>query len=492
MKFSFGSKWLEDRTEVIEMMRSVIDRDVNSDLFLQNYKEGDVLFEEGDALNHIYILLEGIIQLYKIKPYTDNQFPVSRLQPGALIGIIAFITHYPSLTTAKAESDASLLKIPRSEMKSLFEKYPEIREYLDEVILANLLERYRQSIILKMKLDSVNKDLKKERNELKQLYEDLKDAQNKLIYQEKMATLGQLVAGFAHEVNNPTAALIRSVESLENRIEKFIENSTLESELKKLCISFYEEGKKTGFPDTKMIREKMKEIKPQFPSESRAALRTLAQVPESLTKKLKNYSSDETDYLTICTEYFEIGRLFRNITSSGNRIANLVKSLKSYSRNDAEEQTEFIDVREGIHDTLQLTSNRIKYYEIDLNLEDVPEIEANPAALNQVWTNIILNAADAMGKFGKLEISCREVDGFIQVDICDNGPGIEESILDQIFEPNITTKHTGAKFGLGLGLAISKNIVEQHDGTITATNREEDGVCFSVRLPVNNNNSDKG
>lgn len=474
------------------MMRSVIDRDVNSDLFLQNYKEGDVLFEEGDALNHIYILLEGIIQLYKIKPYTDNQFPVSRLQPGALIGIIAFITHYPSLTTAKAESDASLLKIPRSEMKSLFEKYPEIREYLDEVILANLLERYRQSIILKMKLDSVNKDLKKERNELKQLYEDLKDAQNKLIYQEKMATLGQLVAGFAHEVNNPTAALIRSVESLENRIEKFIENSTLESELKKLCISFYEEGKKTGFPDTKMIREKMKEIKPQFPSESRAALRTLAQVPESLTKKLKNYSSDETDYLTICTEYFEIGRLFRNITSSGNRIANLVKSLKSYSRNDAEEQTEFIDVREGIHDTLQLTSNRIKYYEIDLNLEDVPEIEANPAALNQVWTNIILNAADAMGKFGKLEISCREVDGFIQVDICDNGPGIEESILDQIFEPNITTKHTGAKFGLGLGLAISKNIVEQHDGTITATNREEDGVCFSVRLPVNNNNSDKG
>ena len=474
------------------MMRSVIDRDVNSDLFLQNYKEGDVLFEEGDALNHIYILLEGIIQLYKIKPYTDNQFPVSRLQPGALIGIIAFITHYPSLTTAKAESDASLLKIPRSEMKSLFEKYPEIREYLDEVILANLLERYRQSIILKMKLDSVNKDLKKERNELKQLYEDLKDAQNKLIYQEKMATLGQLVAGFAHEVNNPTAALIRSVESLENRIEKFIENSTLESELKKLCISFYEEGKKTGFPDTKMIREKMKEIKPQFPSESRAALRTLAQVPESLTKKLKNYSSDETDYLTICTEYFEIGRLFRNITSSGNRIANLVKSLKSYSRNDAEEETEFIDVREGIHDTLQLTSNRIKYYEIDLNLEDVPEIEANPAALNQVWTNIILNAADAMGKFGKLEISCRVVDAFIQVDICDNGPGIEESILDQIFEPNITTKHTGAKFGLGLGLAISKNIVEQHDGTITATNREEDGVCFSVRLPVNNNNSDKG
>lgn len=473
------------------MMRSVIDRDVNSDLFLQNYKEGDVLFEEGDALNHIYILLEGIIQLYKIKPYTDNQFPVSRLQPGALIGIIAFITHYPSLTTAKAESDASLLKIPRSEMKSLFEKYPEIQEYLDEVILANLLERYRQSIILKMKLDSVNKDLKKERNELKQLYEDLKDAQNKLIYQEKMATLGQLVAGFAHEVNNPTAALVRSVESLENRIQQFIEKSHLEPALKNLSVSFYEEGKKTGFPDTKSVREKMKEIKPQFASESRAALRILAQVPDSLTEKLKNYSSGETDYLTICTEYFEIGRLFRNITSSGNRIANLVKSLKSYSRNDSEEETEFIDIREGIHDTLQLTSNRIKYYEIDLNLEDVPEIEANPAALNQVWTNIILNAADAMGKFGKLKISCREEDGFIQVDICDNGPGIDESILDQIFEPNVTTKHTGAKFGLGLGLAISKNIIEQHDGTITATNREEGGVCFSVRLPLNNNYSNK-
>jgi len=486
MKFTFGSKWLEDRSGVIEMMRSIIDRDVNSDHFLQNYRKGDILFEEGDALNHIYILLEGIIQLYKIKPYTDNQFPVSRLQPGALIGIIAFITHYPSLTTAKVESDASLLKIPRAEMKSLFEKYPEIQEYLDEVILANLLERYRQSIILKMKLDSVNQELKNERNELKQLYEDLKDAQNKLIYQEKMATLGQLVAGFAHEVNNPTAALVRSVESLENRIEKFIEKSPLESQLKNLCVSFYEEGKKTGFPDTKTVRQKMKEIKPQFPAESRAALRTLAQVPDSLTEKLREYSSDETETLTICTEYFEIGRLFRNITSSGNRIANLVKSLKSYSRNEAETETEFIDIREGIHDTLQLTSNRIKFYEIDLNLEDVPKTEANPAALNQVWTNIILNAADAMGKSGKLEISCQEEDGFIRVDICDNGPGIEEAILDQIFEPNVTTKHTGSKFGLGLGLAISKNIIEQHDGTITAANREEGGVCFSVHLPVSN------
>ncbi|MGF1669582.1 MAG: ATP-binding protein [Balneolaceae bacterium] len=490
MKFSFGSKWLEDRSEVIGMMRSVLDRDVSSDQYLQHYHAGVTLFKEGEPLDDIYILLEGSVQLYKLKPYTDQEFPVSRLQPGALIGIIAFTTHYPSLTTAKTETEVSLLQIPREELKSLFKKYPEIQEYLDQVILANLLERYRQSIILKMKLDSVNQELKNERNELKKLYEDLKDAQNKLIYQEKMATLGQLVAGFAHEVNNPTAALVGSVESLETRIQDLIENEEPDAKLKKLGIKFYMEGKKTGFPDTKAIRNRMKEIEPDFPDISRNTLRILSQVSDELLIDLKKQKVFDKELLDMCTSYFEIGRLFRNISSSGNRIANLVKSLKSYSRNDAEEETEIIDIREGIKDTLQLTSNRIKFYDVELKLNDIPKIEANPAALNQVWTNIILNAADAMGKFGKLKIECRQEDGFIRVDICDTGPGIEESMLEKIFEPNVTTKHTGAKFGLGLGLAISKNIIEQHDGSIIASNAENGGACFTVRIPESLNNPD--
>lgn len=143
-----------------------------------------------------------------------------------------------------------------------------------------------------------------------------------------------------------------------------------------------------------------------------------------------------------------------------------------------------IDIREGIHDTLQLTSNRIKYYDIDIDLEEVPFIRANAAALNQVWTNIILNAADAMGKNGALSIHCREEGGHIVVTIRDSGPGIKEEHLSNIFESNFSTKKSEVKFGLGLGLSISKDIVEQHGGTIKAGNREEGGAIFTVTLPV--------
>lgn len=486
MKFIFGSKWLEDRSEVINMIRSVIDSDGSSASYFSTYPAGTVLFNEGDPLHDIYILLEGIVNLYKVKPYTDQEFSVSRLQPGALIGIISFTTRYPSLTTAKTETEVKVLKIPGREMEELFEKHPEMQEYLDEVILANLLERYRQSIILKMKLESVNQELNKERNELKKLYEDLKEAQNKLIYQEKMATLGQLVAGFAHEVNNPTAALIRSVETLETRITDWMEYADIEKDLKKLAGRFFEEGKKTGFPDTRAIRHKMNSIEKDFADLPRNKIRTLAQVSDEVLDSLKSHKPVDREWIEFCAEYFEMGRLFRNIDSSGNRIANLVRSLKSYSRSDSEEKTEVIDIREGIHDTLQLTSNRIKYYDVKLDLQEVPKIEANPAAMNQVWTNIILNAADAMGKRGSLEITCREESGWISVAICDSGQGIPEDMLDKIFEPNVTSKHTGSKFGLGLGLAISKNIIEQHNGKIKASNRNKGGACFRVQLPVNN------
>jgi len=492
MKFIFGSKWLEDRSEVIDMIRSVIDSDGSSASYLCSYKADTLLFKEGDPLHDIYILLEGIVNLYKVKPYTRQEFLVSRLQPGALIGIISFTTRYPSLTTAKTETEVKVMKIPGREMEELFEKHPEMQEYLDEVILANLLERYRQSIILKMKLESVNLELKKERNELKKLYEDLKQAQGKLIYQEKMATLGQLVAGFAHEVNNPTAALIRSVETLEDRITDWMVYADIDDSMKKLANRFFEDGKKAGFQDTREIRQKMSAIEKVFPGLPRNKTRTLAQVSDEVMDLLKLQKPHDEELIGFCTGYFEMGRLFRNINSSGNRIANLVRSLKSYSRSDSEEKTETIDIREGIHDTLQLTSNRIKYYDVKLNLEDVPDIEANPAALNQVWTNIILNAADAMGKRGSLEIACRKEPDWITVTICDSGPGIPENMLEKIFEPSVTTKHSGAKFGLGLGLAISKNIIEQHGGRIKASNRKNEGACFRVQLPIHPDGQNTG
>jgi len=484
MKFRLGSQWLDDRSSVTRLLQRVLDEEGPSDDYVFNLDKDITLFHEGDKLNNIYILLEGTVQLYKKKPHTNKNFPVMELKSGSLLGIAAFTTGLPSLTTAKTKEKCRLLRIPKTDVDDLIKKYPQMSGYIDELILANLLERFRQNIILQMKLDSANSQLKEERNELKQAYRELQEAQNKLVHQEKLATLGQLVAGFAHEVNNPTAALLRSTDTLEQHLRKFMARFYKEDEIGDgIKLSFFEKGKNAGFPDTSTIRERTKILKEEFAKLQNSQIRLMAQMQPELIDSLRPIYANNPDRIQYLLDQFEFGKMFQNIESAGERISGLVKSLKSYSRADSEDKYEWIDIREGLHDTLQLTSNRIKFYEIYTDFPEVPKIRADAAGLNQVWTNIILNASDVMGKTGALDIRCGSTDNEVWVSIRDDGPGIEEDILDKIFEPNFTTKKTGKKFGLGLGLSISKEIVNQHGGTIKAENADEGGARFTVRLP---------
>lgn len=486
MKFRLGSQWLDDRSSVTRMLRRVLDEEGPSDNYLFALDEDITLFNEGDQLNNIYILLDGAVQLFKKKPHSEIEYPIMELKSGSLIGIAAFTTGLPSLTTAKTMEKCRFLRIPKTDVDDLIEKHPAMGRYLDELILANLLERFRYNIILQMKLDSANNKLQTERNELKQAYKDLQEAQNKLVNQEKLATLGQLVAGFAHEVNNPASALLRSTDNLGKHLQKFMgriysEDESGEGGAEK---TFFEMGKRAGFPNTGMIRERSKLLKKEFPEVQNSQIRLMAQMQSELIDKLRAVQLSDSDKFSYYLDQFEFGKMFQNIESAGNRISSLVKSLKSYSRSETEDQYEWIDIREGIHDTLQLTSYRIKFYDIYTDLPEVPEIRADAAGLNQVWTNIILNASDIMGKTGALDIRCGSSEKEVWVSIRDDGPGIKEEILEKIFEPNFTTKKTGKKFGLGLGLSISKEIINQHGGTIKAENAEEGGARFTVRLPV--------
>jgi signal transduction histidine kinase len=484
MKFKLGKQWIDDRNHVVKLIRRLFDDSGQSDRFLHSVDEGEVLLREGEELEDIFLLLEGSVDLFKKKPNTETDYPVSRLEPGSFIGIIAFTTGEPSLTTAIAVEPSVVLKIPDREVRLLFKKNEHFSNYMDELILANLLDRFRNTIILQMKLNSANTKLREERNELQQAYRELKEAQERLIYQEKMATLGQLVAGFAHEVNNPTASLLRSAETLEERISGLLKLFNEEPEDQELILKLFNAGKKTGYPDTATLREKTALLKETFHKEPPEQLRLLAQIPGYLVDELRKKNDGGGKELELYLNYFETGKMFHNIESAGNRIAGLVKSLKSYSRTDTESDWEVIDIREGIHDTLQLTSNRIKYYEIDLDLPEIPLIRANPAGLNQVWTNLILNAADAMGKNGSLSIHCNNDPKHLWVEIRDSGPGIKAEIIDKIFESNFSTKKSDVKFGLGLGLSISKEIVQQHKGTISAKNSAKGGAIFTVTLPL--------
>lgn len=485
MDFKLGRQWIEDRKHVTDLIQRLFGSSSQAENYLEYYKKDDLLLLEGQKLEHIYILLDGVVELYKKKPDVNMDFPIMQLQAGSFIGIIAFTTGEPSLTTSKVIEPSAVLKIPDKEVRKLLKVNERFKGYMDELILANLLDRFRNTIILQMKLNSVNNKLRDERNESQRAYMELKEAQDRLIYQEKMATLGQLVAGFAHEVNNPTASLLRSTETLEKKISELMDRFKGGEGDQLLLKSLYEAGKKALYPDTSTLRERTTRMKKLFQHAKPSQFRLLAQLPDEKVELLQKSDIKDVDSLNFYLHHFELGKMFQNIESAGNRIAGLVKSLKSYSRTETEGMWEKIDIREGIHDTLQLTSNRIKYYDIDLDLPELPLLRVNPAALNQVWTNVILNSADAMGKNGSLSIRSNFDDEHVWVSIQDSGPGIKEDVIDKIFDPNFSTKKSEVKFGLGLGLSICKSIIKQHGGTISASNSAKGGAIFTIRLPFN-------
>jgi signal transduction histidine kinase len=183
---------------------------------------------------------------------------------------------------------------------------------------------------------------------------------------------------------------------------------------------------------------------------------------------------------------YAIYSLVSEIGIGTGRIVELVKALKTYTYMD-QAPVQSVDLREGLDNTLIILHNKLKRgisVEKDY-ADDLPLIQAFASELNQVWTNILDNAIDAMGGAGKLIVRTRREDPWVVVEIEDNGPGIPEEHQSKIFDPFFTTKEAGQ--GTGLGLNISRNlVVQKHQGQITVKS-EPGSTCFSVRLPIDFN-----
>jgi PAS domain S-box-containing protein len=371
-------------------------------------------------------------------------------------------------------------------------------------IIRDIGERKRaeQALILsEQTLRDRTEELQKKNRVLKKTLKRLNEMQNQLIIQEKMASLGKLSAGMAHELNNPAAAAQRGAAQLQatfakwqsillkmgllnldkTRVAKMIE---LDSEIKERALKPAELNALMRSDKEEAIEEWLQEQDIDTTGELAPALVNLGYDQIELEELTKVFNAEQFAMVIECLSFkHEIYSLVSEIGLGTNRIVEIVKALKTYTYMD-QAPVQSVDVRKELDNTLIILHNKLKrgVTVVREYASDLPVIEAYASELNQVWTNIIDNAIDAMDGEGKLFVRARREDPWLVVEIEDDGPGIPEEIQSQIFDPFFTTKGPGE--GTGLGLNISRNLVVQKHGGQISVSSKPGSTCFSVRLPL--------
>lgn len=449
-----------------------------------------IIIREGEPNDYVYVILEGSVQLLKHSKINDSM-PVDQFGPGDLLGLTSFWTQQPSFLSSKAITPVNCLRVEHEDLDHLVHDDPEFGKTIHRLFISNLSSRYRRMIALNVKVAELGEALQHEHTQLKQAMQDLENTRNQLVHQEKLATLGQLLAGIAHEINNPCAALNRGVDSLICELPALFNPNRVLGKFNQEA-AMLSAGLACPYWSAKEKRNRMHHLLQQFPTMTRPLARRMAQLDDATMQSLNLPTQDKItdqafDHIRNLLDFYELGNYLRSVQLASTRIHNLVVSLKNYGRQD-EATWQMLDLREGIRDTLTVLNNRLKQYNVELALSPIPSTYCNGSELNQVWTNLLINACQATAPGNTIRIVTRQPDdATISVEVIDAGTGIPPQLLNKIFEPNFTTKKTKSDFGLGLGLAISKDIIEKHAGTIQASNRSTGGACFTITLPVHYN-----
>jgi two-component system NtrC family sensor kinase len=291
-------------------------------------------------------------------------------------------------------------------------------------------------------LKQITEKLERTNRELEKAYSELKAAQSRILQQEKMASIGQLAAGVAHEINNPIGFIMSNLGSLQRYMGKLNQFMVLQS----------------GALD-ELARQRGVE------SES---------IPNKVREKRRSL---KIDYIIEDTE-----NLIRESLDGTNRVKRIVQDLKSFSHID-EKEYKISDINAGLDSTINIVWNELKYKSaVKKEYGDIPMTKCNQGQLNQVFMNLLVNAAQAIEKQGEIFVRTRHEGSHIFVSVSDNGRGIPKEILNRVFEPFFTTKEVGK--GTGLGLSIAYDIVKKHNGEILIESEVGRGTTFTIKIPV--------
>lgn len=466
-------------------LEEVLLGDPDLEQHLVDFEPGELILRNGDINDSVYVILQGQGNLEIVEIEEDQSvLKVGSFGRGDFLGLASFWNQQPNVADSRALTEVQCLVLDRDQFSKLNQDYPEFSQAIQNVFISNLSHRYRRGITLNRQIATLSRRLENEGKQLKRAINDLERAHQRLVSQEKLVTLGQLISGLAHELNNPAAALDRNFEHLLAIQQRLLrcEGGSDRFDL----ISMLQAGIDQSYWTPEEKRNRLGQLQNRFPEWPRSLCRRLVQAPNAL---LEDWISELTEIEPLppkigqAMDAFELGLCLRSQRLSVERITQLVTSLKNYSRTQAM-GWQHVDIREGIRDTVHLLKYRLKNYMLNVDLGGIPQLCANQGELNQVWTNLIVNAMHATTVGGTIMISAKQEGEFIIVDVIDEGCGIPNGLEERIFESEFSTRLRQSDSGLGLGLTITRGIVERHGGTVKGWNRPEGGANFRVSLPL--------
>jgi two-component system NtrC family sensor kinase len=320
------------------------------------------------------------------------------------------------------------------------------------IVMKDITEERRSSEeirSLNQQLQKAVQEIEGKNKELRDTLKKLKDTQAQMLQSEKMSSIGQLAAGVAHEINNPTGFVSSNLKTLAD-YHKDIHD--LVARYRKLIKHMAEKSGEGGAPADDF--------------------------QEQVAEVLAVESEVDIDYILE-----DIQNLLTECHEGTERIKKIVVDLKDFAH-PGKDTLQGADINKGIESTLNVVWNELKYKAtVTKDLGKLPLVECYPQQINQVLMNLFVNAAQAIPEQGEIRISTRADNGHVDIEVNDSGEGIPQENLSKIFDPFFTTKEVGK--GTGLGLNVAYNIIRKHKGTITAESTVGKGTTFKIRLPVN-------